>query len=677
MKKVLSVALASAMVLGMGANAFAIQYSTGSNDEASWPKDFKFAGSLFVTDKDGDIVKDTITDLNGKTRIDFETGDTIWMPLYADGQRVYEVEGYVPGTDDVDGRTEYLNVELDTNGNAPAVSTDGTVYVDVNGNIKPFTYEDSNSKIVYWYGASAKPSSVPAKWRAQEIKSVKLVQRDGNRYVTVTNPVGNTTVADENVIVESASVTIPALTVTKVDGTAFQSGDQGTGSQNWQIKVSNGTASVITTGTVTSTAPGNYNVDFDLKKDQMAALVSSIPTPDADEPYYEYVDSYHFQATSTTWGTPAGTGIPVTVNNFLVIYGSKTAPAAIENLKVKVDLPEIEGSDANLGTIVGDNNNTVDADAVYADDYHYTGNIDKNWSINLIEDSTGVAELIEKAELYKADEVDYLSYKDYTEEIVPNGVYLKVTLKDSWKTVDEETLKYHVYIADNDSGNETNKVWVSGTYANTNREYVNFEWTNDASKAKIWEVKKGENGTAVFDFADKAFFTVKMYSGESMYLDLSTAYDKAVAGEMDAEADSFYKFDNDNANFSRTGELIIVTDDSSLVPYEIDEDGNFVEVDAKYVENYAIAHTNKKVDGFVFTTKTLGNYVLSTEELGQEEQPVDETPVVEEPTTETPATDNTTSAKPNPDTGAEDFVGLAVSLAVVSVAAAGALALKK
>ena len=103
-----------------------------------------------------------------------------------------------------------------------------------------------------------------------------------------------------------------------------------------------------------------------------------------------------------------------------------------------------------------------------------------------------------------------------------------------------------------------------------------------------------------------------------------------------------------NANFSRTGELIIVTDDSSLVPYEIDEDGNFVEVDAKYVEDYAIAHTNKKVDGFVFSTKTLGNYVLSTEELGQEEQPVDETPVVEEPTTETPATDNTTSAKRKP-----------------------------
>ena len=171
-----------------------------------------------------------------------------------------------------------------------------------------------------------------------------------------------------------------------------------------------------------------------------------------------------------------------------------------------------------------------------------------------------------------------------------------------------------------------------------------------------------------------------MYEGETMYLDLGTAYDKAIAGEMDAEADSFYKFDNTNANFARTGELIIVSDDSSLVPYEIDADGNFVKVDAEYVENYAVAHTNQKVNGFVFNTKQLGNYVLSTEELGEEEEPAepaeepDEEPAPAEPVEETPAPETN---KPNPNTGAEDFVGLAVSLAVVSVAAAGALALKK
>ena len=58
----------------------------------------------------------------------------------------------------------------------------------------------------------------------------------------------------------------------------------------------------------------------------------------------------------------------------------------------------------------------------------------------------------------------------------------------TWKTVDEETLTYYVYIADNDSGkSKTNEVWVSGTYANNDWEYVDFDWTNDASKAHAVE----------------------------------------------------------------------------------------------------------------------------------------------------------------------------------------------
>ena len=93
MKKVLSVAMASAMVLGMGANAFAIQYSTGTNDTAEWPSNFKFEGQLFVTDKDGNIVKEASTALNTQKSVNFEPGDTIWMPLYADNQKVYGVVG--------------------------------------------------------------------------------------------------------------------------------------------------------------------------------------------------------------------------------------------------------------------------------------------------------------------------------------------------------------------------------------------------------------------------------------------------------------------------------------------------------------------------------------------------------------------------------------------------------
>ena len=576
MKKVLSVALASAMVLGMGANAFAITYNTSTNDEADWPSKFQFDGELFVTDKDDKIITDATTALNDSEAVDFEPGDVIWMPLYADDQLVYDAD-WSEGEDEIDA--------------VSAVKLDASHFSTKQESVDLW-YDATTEGATGWYWNTGDRNKITD----AEMKELK----------------------DKGYDIPAAAADGQHIFKTPVYVTAY------TGS---------------------SYNASNETIKFDgetrtVKKGSLKFYVNG--------KQYKNVDDFNEA---------------VALNKYTVDQAYAT-----------VDLVKEEGTDDVVGKPVVDHENG------YRQYGHYTGNIDKNWSINLIEDSgnsSSVVELIEKAELYKATATDYASYSKYTDEIMPKAVYLKITLKDTWKSVDEQTLKYYVYIADNDSNHKTNEVWVSGTYANNDWEYVNFDWTNNASVAKLWKVKKGENGTAVFDFADKAFFTVKMYSGESMYLDLSTAYDKAIAGEMDAEADSFYKFDNDNANFSRTGELIIVTDDSSLVPYEIDEDGNFVEVDAKYVENYAIAHTNKKVDGFVFSTKTLGNYVLSTEELGQEEQPVDETPVVEEPTTETPATDNTTSAKPNPETGAEDFVGLAVSLAVVSVAAAGALALKK
>ena len=575
MKKVLSVALASAMVLGMGVSSFASTYSTGSNDEADWPKNFQFDGELFVTDKDGDIIEEATTELNDSEAVDFEPGDVIWMPLYADNQKEYTAD-WTPGKDEVESITNIALVE-------------GDDYVEASDE-KKTAYYDGND----WYTSQ----------NGTLIGTNAQVVADGWRSTTPTAGAGTHTLVKAG---NAPRITVPT-----------------------EVKVTVGNTTVA------------------------RKVVSAKVTVDG----------------KTYKGTPAELNAIFSAPGFWTI-GADGVRTNGYNISGTVTTEEIAATDDVVGKPEVDNTN-----GVVLDYGHYTGNIDKNWSINLIEKSTGVSELIAKAELYKATATDYASYSEFTDEIMPNAVYLKITLEDEWKTVDEETLTYYVYIADNDSASKTNEVWVSGNYANNNWEYVDFDWTNDASVAKLWKVRKGENGTAVFDFADKAFFTVKMYSGESIYLDLSTAYDKAVAGEMDAEADSFYKFDNDNANFSRTGELIIVTDDETLVPYEIDEDGNFVEVDAQYVEDYAIAHTNKKVDGFVFSTKTLGNYVLSTEELGQEEEPVDETPVVEEPTTETPA-DNTTSAKPNPETGAEDFVGLAVSLAVVSVAAAGALALKK
>ena len=571
MKKVLSVALASAMVLGMGANAFAISYNSGSNDKADWPDNFKFDGELFVTNKDGDIVEEASTELNDNESVNFEPGDVIWMPLYADDQLVYDAD-YKPGSDAIDAVS---NVKLaDVVYNTSVVKSEEQYYCDQDGK---------------WY---------------------THVENDTSKNVLMTDK--------EKKELEAAGFHAPK--------------NPTNGWQNWEKDVVNSIKSGVP-------AAGD-KIMFDEVKRTVAKNSTR---------YYINGKQYKTEEAFEE--------------------ALKNGEYTEKDVYVTVNLEKIDSVDDVVGKPV------VEEEGTELDYGHYTGNIDKNWSINLIEASTGVAELIEKAELYRATATDYASYSKYTDEIMPKAVYLKVTLKKEWKTADDETMKYYVYVAKNNgsTSDKTNEVWVSGTYENTDYEYVNFDWTNNANEAKLWKVRKGENGTAVFDFADKAFFTVKMYSEESMYLDLSTAYDKTIAGEMDVEADSFYKFDNENANFSRTGTLLIASDDESLVPYSI-EDGELVKVDAEYVENYAIAHTNKKVNGFVFNTKQLGNYVLATEEIAEEVEPEDDEKPAEE---NKPAEEVKPDTKPNPETGAEDFVGLAVSLAVVSVAAAGALALKK
>lgn len=663
MKKVLSVAMASAMVLGMGANAFAITYNSGSTNTADWPSNFAFEGSLFVTDKNGDIVEQATTDINSNKAVDFEPGDVIWMPLYADNQKVYTVEGAVEkGTDEVAATT------IELKGVTSAVAN-GEVAINNKGEVLPFSYTDELNKVVYWYGTKVEKTGY---------RNVELKNGDFTTYLNGRQASG-TDLVEYGAETEEIKATFKNITVNGTDTAGSDKQNVATVNEaiidsqsitGNQVKAS---ASTTGNGTVTVTLTASDLAKMDTVRAALEGAKGTDVTVTA-------ANSAVLSISVTSFDN--GTATSLSASD--VVVGTKTTvdkgtTQVKDNVTVKVRLPKVAGTDENAGTIKPDYSNSINVSGTVVSHGHYTGNIDKNWSINLIEKSTGVAELIEKAELYKATAVDYTSYHKYTDEIAPNAVYLKITLEDEWKTTSSETLKYYVYVANNKSNTQkTNEVWVSGKYANTDVREVSFDWTNDASKPGLWKVKEG-NGIAVFDFADKAFFSVKMYKGETMYLDLGTAYDKAIAGEMDAEADSFYKFDNTNANFARTGELVIVSDDSSLVPYEIGADGNFVKVDAEYVENYAVAHTNQKVNGFVFNTKQLGNYVLSTEELGEEEEPAEEPtteePVVEEPVVEEPVVEETN--KPNPNTGAEDFVGLAVSLAVVSVAAAGALALKK
>ena len=560
MKKVLSVAMASAMVLGMGANAFAIKYNTDSNDTAKWPTDFKFDGKLFVTDKDNKIVTDATTRINHEEKVNFQAGDVIWMPLYADGQIVYgsKLDAAVPGLE------AGKDVQV-----TPVVTVAVT----------------SGWKVAY---DAAK-----------------------NLYYLP----GTTTVYDvAKDLATNAGSAIYALGTNDANGLP-----------EYGLRTATLTSYTLPTRFATRAA------DVIAKSERFFIGAKEVSS-----------DAFLREAAKNNGTT---------------------------NLLMTVDIKGVDGK----APVIGD---AYDQNLPLADDYHYTGNIDKNWSVNLLEEKgTTLTDVVEKAELYKATEKDYHSYKEYTDEIVPNGVYVRVHLKDDWKFCNTLDMKYYVYVADN-AGKQTNKVWVSGKYEAAAAKTVDFTWSNDASKAGLW--KANENGVAVFDFADKAFFTVKMYKDECLYLDLDAAYKTATAKDFDSEIDSFYYFDTENANFIREGELVIVSDNADLAVYEIAEDEIF-DMEAEYVTNYAVAHTNEKINGYKFNTAELGKYVLADEIVVEDEEEAkeEEKPAEEVKPSEDAKEETVKPNKVNPNTGANDFVGLAVSLAVVSVAAAGALALKK
>ena len=295
----------------------------------------------------------------------------------------------------------------------------------------------------------------------------------------------------------------------------------------------------------------------------------------------------------------------------------------------------------------------------------YTGEIDTDWSIN-IEGNKYVANAsyysvpaVAKAALLPWGQANNAAYE--------GEKYVKVEIVDDLDEVVDKTVEFVMYIADGDhKGLCTEKVIFEANLSNVDKtiKKVDFDHTNDVDVASTWAVAKNAKGTATFDFDDNVFFTVKMVSEEKVTLNLSVAYDKAIDKLFDYDADlSFYNFKGTKDAFTKTGELFIPADEDTFI-YEV-VDGKLVEVEATWTDEYTITDVTKEYEGWVIETKELGYYVVSDVEAEIEAE-------VEEPV-EAPVE----ADKANPETGAADFVGAAVAMAVVSVAAAGALALKK
>ena len=276
----------------------------------------------------------------------------------------------------------------------------------------------------------------------------------------------------------------------------------------------------------------------------------------------------------------------------------------------------------------------------------YSGKVDKDWKIKF-----SAREFVENASFHKAKAEDTHLSKD--------ALYIKVEMDEQLDSVDAETLSYGVYIAESGTANKTERVTVKAEFANHDGGEVSFNFVNFVSEPSVWEVKEERSGNATFDFAGEAFFDVNMYEGEKVLLDLNRDYIRSIAiANEDADLE-FYNFRSSHDEFVRKGTLSLYGKEDSYV-YEI-VDGKLYDVDFNY---------NKEEKTLEIVTDELGHYVVSDIELDSKEVKPSK-----------PSTGNNNSSsntdKDNPDTGAADFVGSAAALAVTSVAAAGALALKR
>ena len=162
-------------------------------------------------------------------------------------------------------------------------------------------------------------------------------------------------------------------------------------------------------------------------------------------------------------------------------------------------------------------------------------------------------------------------------------------------------------------------------------------------------------GTLLFQ-ADVADVEVRVYDKEKFYLGYNREPDKETL-LANAESDALIEFLNFEGapTFSGTATVTFYGFEDNHHIYEL-KNGRLVKTNAKW---------DNETDSFVLKTRTLGNYVISDKTLRSAGGTADDT---------TPP-DNGNQV--NPDTGANDVVGIATALAIVSMASAAALALKK
>ena len=147
---------------------------------------------------------------------------------------------------------------------------------------------------------------------------------------------------------------------------------------------------------------------------------------------------------------------------------------------------------------------------------------------------------------------------------------------------------------------------------------------------------------------DEVDVAVRVYDGDELYLySEADADDDILKAYADADADITFLSFTGEPTFNSTATVRFYKDEDSYI-YGI-KDGKLTNVNAKWDDDEGC---------FILKARTLGSYVFSDKKLSV-------------------SSSTNSAASNNPDTGANDVVGIATALAAVALVSAAAVSLKK
>lgn len=249
-------------------------------------------------------------------------------------------------------------------------------------------------------------------------------------------------------------------------------------------------------------------------------------------------------------------------------------------------------------------------------------------------------------------------------KVIDGTIHIVVELKENY-TIDEPKALVGTYsIITKDTKATAGTGVFGGTVSNNVEDIDGGDNRDDATAIEV------ENNT-IYNMTSSGWVD---FGGDGERLSsvlVRLPEDKQVFAYWNEDAieeveDKYYDLDADieyvnfvaKPNLGRNAEIAIQGDYSDQYHLYEYVGGELEPIDADWNEDDGL---------FEFTASKLGSYVISDKELVAEaDEPAED---------DEPAADDTTTQ--NPDTGANDVVGVAVALAAVSLVAAGAVSLKK